>query len=58
MAAIYDFALGVFGDERLAKRGVFCCPGWWLGRAPACAVWLAVGAAGSLDFRAFLPILG
>ena len=50
--------LGEFGDERLAKREVCCCRGWWRGRAPACAVWPAADAAASLGFRGFLAIPG
>lgn len=50
--------LGAFGDERLAKRGVCFCRGWWRGRASAFVVWREGGGAGSLGSRDFLRILG
>jgi len=51
-----SWGLGDFGDERLAKRGVYCSREWWRARAPACGVWRVVGAVGLSDFRAFWPI--
>jgi len=53
-----DWTLGEFGDERLAKRGVYSCRGWWRGRASAFVVWRKGDGAVSLVFPGFLRILG
>ena len=53
-----SWTLGEFGDERLVKRGVCFCRGWWRGRVSAFVVWREGGGAGSLGSRDFLRILG